>query len=107
MDKLSAGKMRQELCNRGHSIGLSAENIEKLSKNEVKEKLKLALETCSMCVSNDCECVVNGVPCMPDICGCMHKLTLSQECMNPEGKVVFNAKEVNDFRSHFIDVQQR
>lgn len=93
VDKLSAGKMRTELI----AKGISSEIVQNMSKTELSEKLKQF--GCLMCLTNDCECIVNGVPCMVDICGCIHKASTAQECGNVNGKVVFDAEAVHAFRN--------
>ena len=96
VDKLSIVRMKQELRNLGESLA----NVDKWSKNELTIKLKESLKNCSLCVENNCACVLNEVACHADICGCLVRQSVNQGCKNPYGKFVFDAHLVSTHREN-------
>ena len=97
--------MRTELLAKGHIIGLTDSSvIESLRKTELTEKMRQLVQMTSLCSAasaTECECTMAGVPCMADICGCLHKAGV-QECGNCNGSIVFDATAVNAFRANVL-----
>lgn len=75
MDKWSAGKMREELIQHGHLIGLvDVTAINAMNKVSLLAKLREAQKIsdfCLACTSEECSCFVNGIPCAGGACGCL------------------------------------
>jgi hypothetical protein len=103
VDKLSTGKMKSELTAHGMLIGLPSSEVESLSKSDLAIKMKEVLKHCPMCVDARCECVVQGLGCFAEVCGCIGKRGAhSQHCANVFGQVAFNPDAVNEYRREII-----
>ena len=104
VDKLSMGKIKSELNSHGHLIGVSAEDTEMLSKADLTLKMKELLRCCPMCVTNNCECVAQGIGCFAEVCGCIGKRgTHSQACANELGQISFDPDAVHDYRAKVLE----
>ncbi len=102
IDKLSVAKMKSEILS--HSDGSITKNdVEKLSKAELTTKLREVINLCTLCVSNNCECVQLGVQCNDQTCGCLAKgyNVDRSHCDNPNGKYIFSADLVNEYRKRY------
>ena len=102
IDKLSVAKMKSEILS--HCNGsISKDDIEKLSKAELTTKLRDVINLCTLCVSNNCECVQLGVQCNDQTCVCLAKGYNAgrSHCDNPNGKYIFSADLVNEYRRKF------
>ena len=62
--------------------------------------MKHLLSSYGLCTT-ECECALNGIPCMGNVCLCIHN-TSAHECCNPSGKHVYNADVVNAFRNELL-----
>lgn len=96
LDKLSVVKMKNELRRAGTE---GDEEIEKLSKADLIDRVRDVLKHCMMCTENNCECVQLQVPCSAEVCGCLKH---GKKCANPEGSVCFDAKRVSEFRKKVL-----
>lgn len=108
VDKLSVSKLKSELLNNCHLSAvqqLSKDDIDKLSKPELMNKVKETLRYCVMCVDNDCACVQQGVSCNSQLCGCLrsgYHPGESQSCANPEGRDLYDLKRVQEYRQDLL-----
>lgn len=108
VDKLSVSKLKSELLNNCHLSAvqqLSKDDIDKLSKSELMNKVKETLRYCVMCVDNDCACVQQGVSCNSQLCGCLrsgYHPGESQSCANPEGRDLYDLKRVQEYRQDLL-----
>lgn len=109
VDKLSVSKLKSELLNNCCHLStvqqLSRDDIDKLTKPELMNKVKETLRYCVMCVDNDCACVQQGVPCNSQLCGCLrsgYHPGESQSCANPEGRDLYDLKRVQEYRRDFL-----
>ena len=99
----------------GHLIGLDASTLDQLSKTgryrtlsflqgwfvpELQSRMKELISNSGLC-STDCECFSNGIPCVANVCLCIHNVA-AHECSNSFGKVVFNAADVHAFRCELL-----
>lgn len=100
VDKLSMTKMKAELA---QSSSFTTEEINTFSKTQLTSKLKEALQSCVICVSNNCECFQNDIPCSADICSCKGKQRSSQVCDNPNGVYLFDTQHVMEYRKKVLD----
>ena len=96
LDKLSVVKMKNELRRAGTE---GDEVIETLSKADLIDKVRVVLQQCELCTENNCECVVLGVSCSAEVCGCMKH---GKRCANPEGQQIFVPKRVSEYRRQLL-----
>ena len=108
VDKLSVSKLKSELLNNCHLSAvqqLSKDDIDKLSKPELINKVKDTLRYCVMCVDNDCACVQQGVQCSSQLCSCLrsgYHPGESQSCANPEGRDLYDVMRVRKYRRDIL-----
>jgi hypothetical protein len=96
--------MRSQLLAHTTELAITCLEVNNMTKTEMLDKLKLL--TCFLCTpsangTSDCECVIEGIPCIGDLCGCIHK-TSCHECGNVNGKIVFSVETVNKIRRNVI-----
>lgn len=104
LDKLSVVKMKAELTG---TFGFSAADAEAMSKTELNSKLKELIQSCQLCVTNNCSCVQLEIPCSGDTCNCLKgrvRLEAQQPCSNRNGQRVFDPEKVNQYRCQFISI---
>lgn len=104
-DKMSVQKLKSELYANGHKIGITGtDKINALSKQELIVHVREVLKQCQLCVENSCECVLSGVGCSAEICGCLKKTGVkTTSCHNPEGQYVYDVDFVSNYRKSIID----
>jgi len=107
VDKLSVSKLKSELLNNCHNSAsqMSRDDIDKMPKSELINKVKDTLRFCVMCVDNDCSCVQQGVACNSQLCGCLrsgYHPGESQSCANPEGRDLYDLRRVHDYRQGIL-----
>lgn len=96
LDKLSVVKMKNELRRAGTD---GDEVIETLSKADLIDRVRVVLQQCELCTENNCECVLLGVSCSAEVCGCMKH---GKKCANPEGQQIFDPKRVSEYRRQLL-----
>jgi hypothetical protein len=104
LDKLSVTKMKAELTG---NFGLPSAEVEVLSKSELTSRLREAIQGCQLCVTNNCACVQQDIPCSADTCNCLKgrvRTEAQQPCSNRNGQWVFDPDAVNRYRCQFISV---
>ena len=106
LDKLSVVKMKAELRN----LQVSAEEVEKLSKNDLSAMLKDKLQSCRLCIDNNCLCVQMGIGCSAESCGCLKggiRMSSAQACGNVNGRRVYNSETVNIHRMQYLPADSK
>jgi hypothetical protein len=113
LDKLSVGKLKQELLSYERKVApsgsgldplspevLTAAQIEAMPKNELLSRLRERVKSCPICVSNDCACIAAGIGCHGNVCGCSRNS--AGLCQNPEGMESYDPKRVSEYRANFV-----
>jgi hypothetical protein len=96
LDKLSVVKMKNELRRAGTDAD---EEIEKLSKADLIDRVRDVLKQCMMCTENNCECVQLQVPCSAEVCGCLKH---GKKCANIVLEEIFDPKRVSEYRKKVL-----
>ena len=102
VDKLSVSKMKQELINHQDIIGKSVAEINVLPKADLITSVREMLLSCPLCISNNCECVQEGVGCHAEVCSCF-KHNSRQECANKFNEKSYSSTAVDEYRKKFIN----
>ena len=117
IDKLNVAKLKSEIRHRSTDKNPDElQDIESLKKNELVKVLRDLLKNCKTCIDQNCECVANGISCSPLVCSCVrshaeesetpegHESTAKddQTCGNPNGEDVLNVKNVQLYRSKYV-----
>jgi hypothetical protein len=100
-------KLQNEIRAHGHAIGYSPsdDELNTASKADLLVKVKEIISQCRLCTESNCECVVNGIPCSPESCGCMQHgkgASHSQLCGNPITQPLYDRERVSLYRRHLL-----
>lgn len=108
VDKLSVTKLKQELISHIDKIDISVDEINALPKAKLASAVREMLQSCPMCVTNNCSCVQEGIGCHPEVCSCF-KHKNHQECENKYNEECYSSRSVDDYRKRFItsSIKQR
>jgi hypothetical protein len=101
VDKLSVGRVREELCRL--MPALQPAQAEVMPKQQAQAALKEVLRSCDLCVEQSCACVAAQIPCSAETCGCLKRGSgHGQNCVNEFGNWSFDADQVNKYRSSVL-----
>lgn len=80
---------------------LTNDEIQKLSKSHLMAYMRAMVQSCPLCVSNNCACVASGIGCHANVCGCF-RYNSKQSCQNVMGVIQYDPYKVQQHRQQFV-----
>jgi hypothetical protein len=103
-DDLGTGDALDGVYTVEQCIKLSNEDIQKLSKPHLMAYMRTMVQSCPLCVSNNCACVASGIGCHANVCGC-YRYNTKQNCQNPQGVIQYDPYKVQQHRQQFVSTE--